>query len=51
LPDATIEVKGFEKTTNRHESSLEQARFENASVVALSAMAQRLQNYLKNRVA
>ena len=51
MPGVTIEVTGLKETTNRGEKSKQQARFENASSVALSAAAQRLERFLKNRVA
>ena len=51
LPGVTIEEIGFKVKPSRKSHMTEQARFENASSVALSALAQKLEDYLKNRVA
>ena len=51
LPGVTVEEIGFKATTNRLESSKDQSRYENAASIALSALALKLETYLKNRVA
>ena len=51
LPGVTVVSTGFESKPSRMPHMTEQARFENAASVALSATALKLEKFLKNRVA